>query len=64
MLLEQRKKDIDRLKAQYDQKLKEIIKLNKSQFQEKEKKWNEEKKNLQQTLELTKQQIEENRKMH
>lgn len=52
------------MKQQYDQKLKEIIKLNKTQFLDKEKKWNEEKRNLHQTLELTKQQIEENRKMH
>jgi hypothetical protein len=52
---EQRKKDIEKLKQQYEQKLKEIIKLNKSQFQDKEKKWNDEKRNLHQTLELTKQ---------
>ena len=52
------------MKQQYDQKLKEIIKLNKNVIHEKEKKWHEEKQNLQSTLELTKMQIEENRKMH
>ena len=54
LITEERKKDIDKLKQQYDQKLKEIIKLNKTQFQDKEKKWNDEKRNLHQTLELTK----------
>jgi len=45
-MIEQRKKDIDRMRQQYDQKLKEIIKVNKNMIHEKEKKWHEEKHNL------------------
>lgn len=44
---EQRKKDIENLKSQYEQKLVEILKLNKGSISEKEKKWTEEKHHLQ-----------------
>lgn len=61
---EMRQQDYDSLKAEYDEKMSEVMSINKQTILDKEKKWTDEKMQLQQQLEFTTAQIEENRKMH